>query len=109
MTDTRTWLDHAACLGHWRYFDGNHPGENSHKNNPRNRPSRRHQAALAICRECPVWWECRTWALHNYEDDSAIIGGMTGPQRRDWRRTHQLDRPADIRPYDWLDRKAIGQ
>ena len=101
-----TWLDDAACLGHWSYFDGNHPGENA-----RNRKgiSPRHQAALAICRECPVLIECRTWALTNYYDDSAVIGGMTGHHRRQWRRTHQIERPADIRPQHYLDRTAIGQ
>ena len=103
-----TWLDHAACLGHWHYFDGNTPGENA-RNRNRKGVSPRHEAALAICRECPVLIQCQQWALANYYDDSAVIGGMTGYQRRRWRRTHQVDRPADIRPQHWIDRTASGQ
>ena len=42
--------------------------------------------ALSICANCPVWRECREWALHEYSCDEDVVGGLTGNQRRQIRR-----------------------
>ena len=86
------WQDDAACRGRWALFDGIPPDEN-----PRNRLHPRHQAALALCRECPVLADCRQWALTDYWDDTAVVGGMTGRQRRQRRQMAGLMRPAPPR------------
>jgi len=42
--------------------------------------------AKAICSDCPVLLECRTWALTKIggEDRHTILGGLTWSQRKAW-------------------------
>lgn len=84
-----SWREQAACRGGklYKYFDPKPEGA------PRNRDWHPHRVALAICRSCPVLLECRDWALHQYECDGSVAGGLTGPQRRRIRQELLLDRP----------------
>lgn len=91
MTDL-TWQDHAACAGMYNLFDG---PENQQQ--PLTVQQRRTQRlAQTICRTCPVITQCRTWALHTYRDNGAIIGGMTGYDRRVLRARYGIPRPAPL-------------
>lgn len=40
----------------------------------------RNGEAVKICRECPVWEQCRQWGF-DMNDEFAILGGMTSNQR----------------------------
>lgn len=40
----------------------------------------RHGEAVRICRQCPVWEQCREWGFRT-KDEFAILGGMTSNQR----------------------------
>lgn len=83
-----SWQDHAACRGQHDLFDPSLFGRREHP-----AELRRQREAVAICRQCPVIVECRRWALHYYEDDDAVIGGLTGKQRRQIRNALGLNRP----------------
>lgn len=85
-----TWQEHAACIGLHRFFDGG-------QRRKRSVPDRaRERVAKQICRNCPVLQPCTIWALHHYRDESAVIAGMTGPQRRHVRKRHGIPQPADL-------------
>ena len=69
------WRARAACRDHYELFDPSYSGQPEHQiKHPR------YRQAVEICRGCPVWHECRLWALHNYEDSTGVIGGLAGSQ-----------------------------
>jgi len=48
-----------------------------------NAKTARQQAALRICADCPVRVDCLRWVL-NIRDTTAVAGGTTGDERREW-------------------------
>jgi WhiB family redox-sensing transcriptional regulator len=86
-------IDHAACRGHTNLFFP--PGYNA----PNTRPNRTQRTAIAeakaICAECPVLTECRTWTLNNPRAVYlAVAGGMSWDERRQHHRLHPTTGPA---------------
>lgn len=69
-TDVR-WMERAACKG-CEDPDIFFPHGNA--------AEPRHGEAVKICRECPVWRECRQWSFE-VRDGFAVLGGLTSNQR----------------------------
>ncbi len=53
------------------------------------------EQAKAVCRRCPVQWECLNWALENGEDDG-VWGGKTDKERRRLKK-RQYQKPSGTR------------
>ena len=58
-------------------------------------------AAVAICQGCPVTQQCLE---ENAFEKDGVFGGMSGRQRREWRKTADIGRPClhcgdKFRPY----------
>ncbi|MFD6286768.1 WhiB family transcriptional regulator [Streptomyces sp. NPDC060205] len=70
---TSDWHRRAACVGQdpeifFPLADTLAPGADA-------------QAALAVCRRCPVLLACRSWAI-SHGEDAGIWGATTAAQRR---------------------------
>ena len=80
--DEQDWPSRAACKGAGDLFWNDYDDEN----NPRVEYDRnlRIRRAKAICSDCPVLLECRTWALTKIggEDRHTILGGSPGANAR---------------------------
>lgn len=46
----------------------------------------RERAAVRLCSECPVWRQCREWALGDVGQVGTVCGGLTPAQLRVERR-----------------------
>lgn len=42
----------------------------------------RERAAVQLCWQCPVWRQCREWALGSVDQVSTVCGGLTPAQLR---------------------------
>ena len=66
------WVDHAECSGLTEMFFGQ-LGEKPHIRKARE------QSAIAVCKTCPVMYQCRQFARENRE--LGIWGGETEDER----------------------------
>ena len=89
------WLEHAACRGHdpELFFPVSETG-----------PSREQaDRAKAVCRTCPVVFDCLQWAIDAAIRDG-VWGGLTAQQRRHLTRNRRsqaaeaLRKPDRVRP-----------
>lgn len=46
----------------------------------------RERAAVQLCWQCPVWRQCREWALGAVDQVSTVCGGLTPAQLRNERK-----------------------
>jgi WhiB family redox-sensing transcriptional regulator len=76
------WRDRAACAKNPEPFDRVLRVRGSH----RNTPSADIEAAVAICRTCPVTEACLLWALDN-ADTEGVWGATTTEQREAMRKS----------------------
>ena len=80
-----SWIADAACKGQRMWYTAMQAHHSRIGVNDRKMEAE----ALAICADCPVLQQCRSWALTS--PDPAIdhvAGGMTPRQRYKWRKTH---------------------
>lgn len=81
------WADRSACIGHDDLFLGGHQCWNCPTPCPeadgRKQANReRTELCKAICRECPVLFQCRKWVLALPLPVYGVVGGMTEDERR---------------------------
>ena len=67
------WRDRALC---------NQPGADPDLWYPTEGGTVPMEAAIRVCRTCPVVAECLTWAMDNDEVHWGVLGGMTPEQRK---------------------------
>ena len=92
LIERRSWMEHSACRG--KPVDTFFPGRGN---------SQAMNAALAICRECPVINDCLEYALTlGLRSSPGVWGGQTERQRRTMRaRRNREQRVASSAERGW--------
>lgn len=79
------WQARAACRERPELFavpdPVTGPGGMELREGPKARRARE-RAAVQVCWECPVWRECREWALRDRGQQETVCGGLTPRQLR---------------------------
>lgn len=80
ITNDQPWMEDAACRGMDSSVFYYPDGERGHAR------KRRVKVAKAICRQCPVLEECRSFALNNGEK-FGVWGGMSEAEREAYQKS----------------------
>lgn len=89
VVDVQRWQGRAACRRRPELFavpdSVPGPGGVELREGAKAR-ARRERAAVQVCWECPVWRECREWAVRARDQVDTVCGGLTPKQLRQMRK-----------------------